>query len=367
MRDSATLYTSDVTAYEFVILRVGEEPVFFRPKTPRLTLGRGTDSDIPLNSPAISREHVKLRFEDGCWQIIDMGSANGTFLGDEAVQPRVTTIWKSALPLRLGPYTIKQHKAYEEGITPTLFLQPLNEISREISHFVATLDNENLTLHPNQLKTVKLTVKNHGDEVLRLSISIRNLPESWYELSTRQLLLHPNTRQQILLRIELPDGVETGIHPFEVDVQDTDNSNETVTTYGMLDITQQLLHAFSAELAYKKKRLHLDLNNDGNGDDAYKMSVHTDSPNITVVGHQWSSILKPDQRDTIQFGVRVRRPLFGRSSEQPVVMSIRSNSGIERKAKVQVPLRPYLPLWAIGSVIGLIALVTALGMLLGWF
>ncbi len=367
MRDTATLQTpTDVAAYEFVILRVGEDPVFFRPKTPQLILGRDAKSDIPLNSPAISREHVKLRFEDGCWQIIDLGSANGTFLGDEAIRPKVLTVWKSALPLRLGPYTIKQHKAHETGKTPTLFLQPLSEISRGISHFVAVLDHENITLQPNQRKTAQLTVKNHGDDALRLKIIIRNMPSSWYELSHSELLLHPNTRMQILMRIELPDGTPPGIHPFEIDVQDSGNSAEKVTVYGMLDVTQQLFYGFSADLSHKNNRLYLNLTNVGNVDDTYKMSIQT-PPNVSIVGHQWSSILKPEQRDTIQFGVQLRRPLIGTPSEQPITMIVRANSGIERKAETSLTTQPYLPLWAAGGVIGLILLLGIIGLLLSWF
>lgn len=366
MRETATLENPDVTAYEFVILRVGEEPIFFRPKTSRLVLGRDTSCEITLTSPAISRQHAKLHFEDGCWQAIDLGSANGTFLGDEALQPRITTIWKSGVPLRVGPFTIQQHRAHEAGKTPTLFLQPLNEISRGISHFVVTLDHETITLQPKQRKTAQLTLKNHSDETVRLKITIRNLPDEWYEISNEELLLYPNTRKQTLLRFELPEGVERGIHPFEIDVQDAAGSNEKVTAYGMLDVTQQVFHAFSAELNYRKGRLFLDLANTGNTDDAYKFSSQP-APNCSIIGHQWSSILKADQRDSIQFNVKLQRHLIGMVSEQPIVISIRSNSGVERQAQTIVPIAPIIPLWIVAAGVGLLVLLATLGALLGWF
>lgn len=365
MRESVAIERVDVSDYEFVILRVGDEPIFFRPKAPHLIIGRDTNSDISLNSPAISREHAKLRYEDGCWQIIDMGSANGTFLGEDALQPRMTAVWNATMPLRMGPYTIKQHKAYETGKTPTLFLQPLNEISRATSHFIAALTPENVTLQPQQRKSAQLTVKNHSEETLRLLIKPRNLPQEWFVLSNDELLLHPNTRKQTLLRFELPEGIPKGIHPFEIDIEDA-NSGEQVTVYGMLDVTQQLIHGFSADLTHDNGRLYLNLNNHGNVDDTYKFSVHN-PPNASIVGHQWSSILKPEQKDRIQFGVQLRRPLIGKMINQPVSMTVRSSSGTERKAETTLPVQPYLPLWAVGTMISLLLLFGILGSAFGWF
>jgi hypothetical protein len=320
-----------------------------------------------LNSPAISRQHAKLQFEDDCWQIIDLGSANGTFLGDEAIQPNLALMWRSGFPLRLGPFTIQQHKAHETGKTPTLFLQPLNEISRDISRFVATLDSETVMMHPTQRKTAQLTIKNHSDVVVRLTLSLRNLPADWYDIPNDELLLHPNTRKQTLIRFALPDAAERGIHPFEIDVQDAGEKSEKVTVYGLLDITEQLFHAFSADLTYRNNsRLYLNLANSGNVDDSYKITLQP-NPICSVMGHQWSSILKVEQHDSIQYSVKLKRPLLGVTTEHPIAMTVRSNSGIERQAQTTIPIQPIVPLWAVGSMMGLLLLLGILGTAFGWF
>lgn len=49
-------------------------------------LGRDPDVDIFLNSAGVSRRHARIRISAGCATIEDLGSRNGTFVGDERVE-----------------------------------------------------------------------------------------------------------------------------------------------------------------------------------------------------------------------------------------------------------------------------------------
>lgn len=49
-------------------------------------LGRDPDADIFLNSAGVSRRHARIRISAGCATIEDLGSKNGTFVGDERVE-----------------------------------------------------------------------------------------------------------------------------------------------------------------------------------------------------------------------------------------------------------------------------------------
>ena len=56
---------------------------------PLTILGRGTDCDLRLVDPGVSRHHVELRVEDGEVVLVDLGSTNGTFVNGQPVR-RVT-------------------------------------------------------------------------------------------------------------------------------------------------------------------------------------------------------------------------------------------------------------------------------------
>jgi hypothetical protein len=57
------------------------------PLTAPLTiLGRGTDCDLRLVDPGVSRHHAELRVEDGEVVLLDLGSTNGTFVDGQPVR-----------------------------------------------------------------------------------------------------------------------------------------------------------------------------------------------------------------------------------------------------------------------------------------
>lgn len=59
--------------------------------TPATLLGRGTDCDLRLVDPGVSRHHAEIRIEGGMVSLIDLGSTNGTFVGGQPVGRVVLT------------------------------------------------------------------------------------------------------------------------------------------------------------------------------------------------------------------------------------------------------------------------------------
>jgi phosphoserine phosphatase RsbU/P len=56
---------------------------------PKWAIGRSVDNDFSVMDDAgISRQHFRLELEDGCWNIIDLGSKNGTYVNGIRVQGR---------------------------------------------------------------------------------------------------------------------------------------------------------------------------------------------------------------------------------------------------------------------------------------
>jgi Protein of unknown function (DUF3662)/FHA domain len=53
---------------------------------PVTILGRGTDCDLRLVDPGVSRHHAELRMEDGEVVLVDLGSTNGTFVNGQPVR-----------------------------------------------------------------------------------------------------------------------------------------------------------------------------------------------------------------------------------------------------------------------------------------
>lgn len=49
-------------------------------------IGRLAAAAVMLTDPAVSRRHARIEFSDGAFQLVDLGSANGTFVNGERLQ-----------------------------------------------------------------------------------------------------------------------------------------------------------------------------------------------------------------------------------------------------------------------------------------
>lgn len=63
--------------------------VSFAPDQP-LVIGRSRQSSVRLDLPTISNQHARIGFESGQFWVEDLGSTNGTFVGDRQVSSRMT-------------------------------------------------------------------------------------------------------------------------------------------------------------------------------------------------------------------------------------------------------------------------------------
>ncbi len=97
---------------------------------PRLEIGRRSSCDIVLEFPNVSSQHCELQFENGYWQIRDLGSRNGVKVNGE----RVDSKW-----LHPGvELTIAKHR-YEVSYTPSGSGPPPDDIAEGQNPFGRSL------------------------------------------------------------------------------------------------------------------------------------------------------------------------------------------------------------------------------------
>jgi pSer/pThr/pTyr-binding forkhead associated (FHA) protein len=69
---------------------------------PRVVLGRGPGSDVPLPDPSVSTRHATIRAQGPEYAIVDEGSTNGTWVGGVRLQPQMPRIVKTGDLVRVG-------------------------------------------------------------------------------------------------------------------------------------------------------------------------------------------------------------------------------------------------------------------------
>ncbi len=72
-----------------VLLEEGRPEKIYRLGTRAVTIGRLSESDVPIADTAASRRHATVTFRDGEYLLEDLGSTNGTLLNDQVIREHV--------------------------------------------------------------------------------------------------------------------------------------------------------------------------------------------------------------------------------------------------------------------------------------
>jgi predicted component of type VI protein secretion system len=91
-----------------------------------LRIGRATENDVVLADPTqvVSRFHAELRYEDGHYILLDLNSANGTWVWDHRIQRIVLA---SGMVAEMGSYRLSLEADTEVTTAPPVSRRPVSE------------------------------------------------------------------------------------------------------------------------------------------------------------------------------------------------------------------------------------------------
>ncbi|MCA9719158.1 MAG: FHA domain-containing protein [Dehalococcoidia bacterium] len=70
-------------------------------------IGRSVENDLVLEAPNISRKHARLLRTDGAFELTDLGSANGTVVNGQEIDPRSPVRLVPGSRFNIGPYELE--------------------------------------------------------------------------------------------------------------------------------------------------------------------------------------------------------------------------------------------------------------------
>lgn len=95
---------SDANVIKLRLSLMGRPVRSFTFDKPVINIGRDPESDVFVDNPGVSRDHFRLeKTASGEYQVVDLGSANGTFLNDQMVH---TAVVRNNDVVRFGKYTL---------------------------------------------------------------------------------------------------------------------------------------------------------------------------------------------------------------------------------------------------------------------
>jgi phage tail-like protein len=89
-----------------------------------ITIGRAPEVGISLPHPLISRAHAQVRQDAQGLVLTDLGSSNGTFIGEERLAPNQPRILTDRMTFRIGPYQLIYQAAQAQQLPSAWVEEP---------------------------------------------------------------------------------------------------------------------------------------------------------------------------------------------------------------------------------------------------
>lgn len=96
-----------------------------------ITLGREPDNSVALAHPLVPRHHAEVRFSEEGVVLTDLGSSNGTYLGETRILPHQPQLLTAGATFEIRPFTIQYDAPLELRHDDILEPLVLEEVSQE--------------------------------------------------------------------------------------------------------------------------------------------------------------------------------------------------------------------------------------------
>ena len=351
-----------------------------------LRIGRADDNELVLKSGkvAVSRQHARIeRVENGMYRVMDLGSTNGTYLGDERLNPNQWVMWSPGTAVRIGDYWLQIEPAMDADSTQVYMSgaisgQPLppaamptaqNAISSTSS---AVLEPANLSVMPGTTADTRLQVSNQTDLVDHFSLEVTGLPAEWVTINPQSVNLMPGAQETAFVRISPPRHSESraGTQTFSLHVASRVRNQVVNTIAGQLQV--EAFHDFTSSLTPERVRAggeaNLTIVNQGNAPNTYRINAADREEALEFEYAKRPVVIEPGQSLTIPIEIAPKsRTFIGGQTLHPFAINVTSVAD-ERSLphNGEVMSRAVLPS-SIVALAGALAALACLVLTMGFF
>lgn len=350
-----------------------------------ITIGRDHDQDIVLNSDKVSKRHARLeKGIGGIYRLTDLGSRNGSWLGNYRLVRDVSEIWDKTETARLGDYWMRLESAHDADLEaavvapaapvepappprPAVVFPPVEQ--EKIGVVVST---PNVRVAPGSSITLPVEVINRSELVDHFKVEAIGLPASWVTQPAEPLYLLPHNRDttSITFHPPLASTSAAGAHAFEVRVTSRAQGITSSATQGALSV--ESFQSFTIDLQPERirgrGRAELMINNTANSFGTYSVQARDREQIVSfdLDGKQY--VLPPGATEYVYIRVRPkRRPFFGMAKTYPfeiTVAPVPADKGLVPQSETgEVIAPPLFPAWMIGGCLVMLLLCAIVGVL----
>jgi len=190
-----------------------------------LIIGREPGNDIVLPSDAVSRQHLQVLWDGKQVSVKDLGSSNGTLLGEVRLLPQVSQPWAEQQLIRIGPFWLRlegasQADAPTQATQPSAFTPSRAPRPQVLSERISiSVTPKTLTITPGQPATVKVTLTNLGSAVDWLTTTVEGVTPEWVQLPGEAVQLNPGMQETVDLSVNVARSANNRAQDYPVTIR----------------------------------------------------------------------------------------------------------------------------------------------------
>ena len=319
---------------------------------PTMIIGRDADNQIALDYPDISRQHAQIVVGEAGFEVMDLGSTNGTYLDNLKLVPRRPAAWGPGQVLRIGDVQLQ----LQTGQTPSP-ASPTDPLPVEEEGQVEVFVEPNQFLvAPGHTTTATLNLINGHAQTESFRISVEGVHPSWILDMPRVIELSGGHQQTIMLTIQPPLSPRTraGRYRLTIKVAGQKSPERIIEVTRTLTVSaySQYSAALWPESMKAGGRGQVTIENQGNTPQAFTISFLAEGDDLTFEPPEGHIQIAEGQSSIVDFVADVRRPRFvGSSASHPFVTQITSSDGTIRRQRGVVASSGFIPIWALSALL----------------
>ncbi len=331
---------------------------------PGLTIGSKPDNDIVLTDPQVANYHARIEHEGDRYQVIDLNSITGTFVGDTPLRPGIPTEWTPEEALRIGENWIAlrltapapeaaeplpEPAAPQPAPAPPEFDPALIQWSAG-KQLGVYLSLGQITLAPGKSASVPLVLFNHAAEVDHFSLTTSGLAPNWIGALPSQITVPAGTERQINLVFQLPDSPAARAGRYHVAIQATSQLQAEEQVEATLTLTvpahSRFVSTLSPESLIPNEPAQVKIENLGNLPETYALTVEAPTDELKLELREGSLKIPEGQAAIVELRAAPRPKLWRSSVEiYPFSLHVQSASGQTQTHEAEVVSRLLVPAW----------------------
>jgi serine/threonine protein kinase/Tol biopolymer transport system component len=254
-------------------------------KTQPMTIGRDQTNDIVLDMQKVSRKHARIEFDGASYQVTDLNSTNGTYLGDVKLLPGVPESWTPDKPLRIGDCFLKLERA-QKGASPrtrmtvaadgTLVEADVAASSVGSDRVSLFMEKPDIQVAPGNSVTSSFVVLNQGTIVDHFGVSVTGIPADWIPSLPPMIQLLPGAQKEVTLTFQPPLSPKSKAGSYPIAIRATSQDEPDQGSEIKANLTVAPYAKFNSSMKPARLRMgqsgKIEIENQGNAPQVFTLS-----------------------------------------------------------------------------------------------